>query len=101
MPEATVDDTTTVEVLMERIKELEEELANALPSPEDNSPKHVPAEFSDMFEALRKSGAVKGTDLPTPTIFAGEELKKDPYVLHRWYKEVSCWVKARVGKEIP
>eukprot|EP00963_Diacronema_lutheri_P000311 scaffold23_cov356-Pavlova_lutheri.AAC.1 len=54
-----------------------------------------------MFEALRKSGAVKGIDLPTPTIFTGEELKKDPYALHRWYKEVSCWVKARVGKEIP
>eukprot|EP00963_Diacronema_lutheri_P005010 scaffold368_cov394-Pavlova_lutheri.AAC.1 len=69
MPEATVDDTTSVEVLMERIKELEEELANAQPSPEDHNPKHVSAEFSDMFEALRKSGAVKGIDLPTPTIF--------------------------------
>eukprot|EP00963_Diacronema_lutheri_P014376 scaffold2864_cov422-Pavlova_lutheri.AAC.3 len=101
MPEATVDDTTSVEVLMERIKELEEELANAQPSPEDHNPKHVPAEFRDMFEALRKSGAVKGIDLPTPTIFTGEELKNDPYALHRCYKEVSCWVKARVGKDIP
>ena len=67
-----------MEVLKERIKELEEELANAEPTPEDDSPKHVPAEFSDMFEALRKSGAVKGIDLPTPTTFTGDELKKDP-----------------------
>ena len=58
MPEVTVEDTSSVEVLKERIKELEEELANTQPTPEDDSPKHVPAEFSDMFEALRKSGAL-------------------------------------------
>ena len=37
MPEATVEDTSSVEVLKERIKELEEELANDQPTPEDDS----------------------------------------------------------------
>eukprot|EP00963_Diacronema_lutheri_P013338 scaffold2635_cov443-Pavlova_lutheri.AAC.4 len=54
-----------------------------------------------MFEALRKSGADKGIVMPSPTVFTGEELNNDPYALHRWYKETSCWVKARVAKDVP
>ena len=106
MAEEGMPAATTVARLEERILELERELARSQTAPEDVEEeeedfKHVPAEFSDMFEALRKSGAVKGIVMPTPTVFTGEELKKDPYALHRWYKETSCWVKARVAKDVP
>ena len=105
MEEATSPAATTVARLEERIVELEKELAKGQAAPEENDEeedfKHEPAEFSDMFEALRKSGAVKGIVMPPPAVFTGEELKKDPYALHRWYKETSCWVKARVAKDVP
>lgn len=98
MAEATTEVTPSVETLEERIRELETELKKYEPVEEEE---HTPAEFSDMYDTLRKSGAIKGIDMPTPATFTGEELKKDPYALHRWYKEVSCWVKARVAKDIP
>jgi len=98
MAENAMDGTPSVEALEERVRELETELKKYEPVEEEE---HTPAEFSDMYDTLRKSGAIKGIDMPTPTTFTGEELKKDPYALHRWYKEVSCWVKARVAKDIP
>ena len=79
---------TTVARLEERILELERELARSQTTPgyveeeEEEDCKHVPAKFKDMFEALRKSGAMKGIVMPIPTIFTGEELKKDPYAWH-------------------
>eukprot|EP00963_Diacronema_lutheri_P004543 scaffold346_cov347-Pavlova_lutheri.AAC.26 len=94
MEEDSVLAATTLARLEGRIMELERDLARSLATPEDIEEeedfKHEPAEFSDMFEALRKSGAVKGIVMPSPTFFTEEELNKDPYALHTWYKETSC-----------
>ena len=101
MAEALTDEMNPVEALEERMKELEKELEKLQPKAVEEDEEHSPADFSDMYDTLRKSGAIKGIDMPTPATFTGEELKKNPYALHRWYKEVSCWVKARVAKDVP
>lgn len=106
MEETSQVEATAVARLEQRMEELEAEFAKSKAAHEEGEEdeeavKHGPVEFSDMFDALRKSGAVKGIVMSPPTTFTGQEMKSDPFALHRWYKETSCWVKARVSRDIP